>query len=382
MHPLRPLTASPRLITLLDLAESEHTMTLIDNVVRSQTTPSDDGIVDVAADVGNGQTVVIVDGAPVVMPSAVSLIGASSYRLFTSRRLPRDSWATLGKDEHIFQWQDSEAETFVGTLALTHGEASTARGSDQRYVDGWTLPLILSAIASAHPRENALTIRLSTGVPAKLWGQIAPDVEKRLKGVYRFRYNGRDAVITIKDVIVEQEGAAVVNILPDALRRGKLILVDIGERTTNVALAVDGEARKATTKEIGVGSVFDDLDDALLGRGWRPLSSVERGELRSALIADEAYSYTVDNTPQRIDKIARSLFQAGAAALVRELRAVSPVDQADHLAVVGGGVYFFGPSLDGVLPHLWMPQKDTEMLTARAYAERLGMTPKKGKARR
>jgi hypothetical protein len=355
-------------------------MTLID-VPMATVAVTETAVIDVAADVGNGQTVVYVGGLPVVMPSAVSLIGASSYQLFSERRLPYGSWSKLDATDHVFQWEGSEAETFVGELALEARESSSARGSDSRYVDGWTLPLILSAIASARPRESALTVRLATGVPAKLWGQLAPQVEAALKRVHRFRYNGRPVTVTIREVLVEQEGPVVVSVLPERFRHGRLLLVDIGERTTNVALLLDGQLKSATTKEFGVGGVMDDITKALLGRGWREPTPVERRALRGALVAGDAYSYTVGNQPQRIDVIARSFFENGARALLRELRALAPVDQADHQVVVGGGAYFFGAALRQELPTIWTPEADAEYLTARAYAALVGL-PTKAKAKK
>lgn len=379
MHALRPITASFRLIHLLKLCESEDSMTAIDLPTLPMTAHPVTAILDVAADVGNGQTVVIVGEPMIVMPSAVSMTGASSYQLFSERRLPMGSWDQLDRDDHVFQWEGSEVETFVGALALETRESSTARGSNARYADGWTLPLILCGIAAARPRETTLTVRLATGVPAKLWGQIAPQVEASLKKTHRFRYNGRDMRVTITSVIVEQEGPVVASVLPERFRRGRLLLVDIGERTTNVALIVDGVLKSATTKDVGVGGVIDDVNKALLGRGWRELTAVERAGLRGALAAGDSYSYVVGNKPQAIDKIARSFFENGARMLVRELRSLAPVDQADHQVIVGGGVYFFGATLKGELPAAWMPESDAEYLTARAYAMTLGMPAKKTK---
>ncbi len=382
MHPLRPLTASPRLLHLLDVCERMSSMSLIDVPVSPVIVPTATDVIDVAADIGNGQTVVIVGATTVVMPSAVSLVGASSYQLFTHRRLPANSWARLDKHDHVFQWGNSEVETFVGELALDAHESSTARGSNSRYTDGYTLPLILSAIASARPRDNVLNVRLATGVPAKLWGQIASQVEAALKGVHQFRYNGREMRVTIREVLVEQEGPVLIDVLPEKFRQGKMIVIDIGERTTNVALFRDGELRSATTKEFGVGGVMDDITKALLGRGWREPTLVERAGLRNALIDGGAFYYTVDNKPQRIDQIARSYFENGAKALVRELRAIAPVDEADHRAAVSGGVYFMGDTLKGELQGLWTPDRESEFLTARAYAARLGMAVKKVKKAR
>lgn len=382
MHALRPVTASPRLLSLLTICEGMETMTLIDMPTMPVAVPVKSEVLDVAADIGNGQSVVIVGDTMVVLPSAVSMVGASSYQLFSHRQLPAGSWKFLAKDDHVFQWADSEVETFVGELALDARESSTARGSNSRYVDGWTLPLILSAIANARPGENTITVRLATGVPAKLWGQIAPHVEATLKKTHAFKYNGRDMRVTIREVLVEQEGPVLLDVLPEKFRQGKCIIIDIGERTTNVALFRDGDLRSATTKEFGVGGVMDDITKALLSRGWREPTPVERAGLRGALIDGGSYFYTVDNKPQRIDQIARSYFENGARALVRELRAIAPIDQADHRAAVSGGVYFMGATLAREIPGLWTPERDSEFLTARAYAARLGMTVKKGKRSR
>ena len=106
-------------------------------------------VADVVADIGNARTVILVrregDDVPsaITMPSVRSLHGAFSWELFAARGLPPQSWARLGRDEHVIE--AGGVERFVGQLAVEHvAAASSGRGSDARYYDGTTLDFILA----------------------------------------------------------------------------------------------------------------------------------------------------------------------------------------------------------------------------------------------
>ena len=116
--------------------------------------PADIVTADVAADIGNARSVILIrtdtDTTPIAvdMPTVRSLHGAFSYEVFAARGLPAASWAKLGAGEHIIERDGSER--FVGRLAVDSGTpASGGRGSDARYFDGTTLDFILAGVASA-----------------------------------------------------------------------------------------------------------------------------------------------------------------------------------------------------------------------------------------
>lgn len=310
---------------------------------------------DVAADIGNARAVVLVreDGNDVpraiLMPAVRSLIGAFSWEVFASRSLPAASWGKLRSDDHIIEREGHER--FLGRLAVERSAAaSSGRGSDARYHDGTTLDFILAGVAAALPQANKITIRLTTMLPIALW-HLAPKVSESLRGAHNFNYNGRAVKVTIASVAVKREAEVAFSGL-DGDTSGRVLIVDIGGRTVNLALFNGGEYRSGATLELGVEAALDSLDKALIGRGARALTLAERDELLTARIKEQRYDYIVDGDHWRIDTEARIIFDATAAALCQEMRAKAPVDAAQRIVLIGGGAYpaFFGAAIKRALP--------------------------------
>jgi hypothetical protein len=339
-------------------------------------------VAEVAADIGNARTVVLVrtaaDPTPIAveLPSVRTLQPAFSWKLFADRGLPAASWSTLKRDEHVIE-RDG-LERFLGRLAVEHGSAaSSGRGSDARYYDGTTLEFILAGVAAALPSASKIAVvRLRTLIPIALW-HLAPQVEQALRGVYAFRYNGRDVTVAIKQVTVRREAEAAFDAL-DGDVSGNVVLIDAGGRTVNVALFKDGTYRSGATLELGVQAALDNLDTYLIGQRFRALNLAERDELEVALIAEREYFYYHEGTFIRLDLFARTQLDATAAALVQELSAKVPIGQARRIVFVGGGAYdaLFGATVKSLLPRC-----ETSGLRALANAYgALGAVPvKRGK---
>jgi hypothetical protein len=309
---------------------------------------------DVAADIGNARAVVLVrpegETVPTVtlMPAVRSLIGAFSWEVFASRSLPASSWGKLRSDDHIIE-RDGQ-ERFLGRLAVERSAAaSSGRGSDARYHDGTTLDFILAGVAAALPGASKINVRLTTLLPISLW-HLSGKVSEALKGTHIFRYNGRDVRVQIQSVTVRREAeAAYAGLEGDT--SGRILIVDIGGRTVNLALFNNGEYRAGATLELGVEAALDNLDKALIGRGGRALTLAERSELLSALVAGLPYGYIIGGEKDQIEQLARAQFDATAAALCQEMRAKVPVDAAQRIVLIGGGAYpaFFGAAVKRAL---------------------------------
>ncbi len=318
----------------------------------------DDAVVtaDVAADIGNARAVVLVrvgsDDVPraILMPAVRSLHGAFSWEVFASKGLAAQSWRSLKSDEHVIE-RDG-IERFLGKLAVERSSAaSSGRGSDARYYDGTTLDFILAGVAAALPGVSKASIRLTTVIPISLW-HLSSKVVDTLKGTHAFKYNGRDVRLTISTVTVKREGEAAYASL-EGDTAGRLLIIDGGGRTVNLALFNAGEYRSGATLELGVEAALDNLDKALIGRGGRPLTLSERSELLDALVAGLPYGYIVGGEKDNIEIEARRQFDATSHALVQELRAKVPaVDAAQRIVFVGGAAYpgLFGTAVKKELP--------------------------------
>lgn len=311
--------------------------------------------VEVSADIGNARAVVLVRAGEDVAPTAISLPavrslhGAFSWEVFASRGQSAGAWRSLKSDEHIIE-RDG-IERFLGRLAVERIAASSSgRGSDARYHDGTTLDFILAGVAAAMPGANRLTVKLTTLLPISLW-HLAPKVQDSLKGTHAFKYNGRDMRVTIAAVTVKREGEAAFSII-EGDTTGRLLIIDGGGRTVNLALFNAGEYRSGSTLELGVEAALDNLDKALIGRGGRALTLAERTELQAARIKGEQYFYICDGEPWQLADEAGIYLRATAAALVQEMRARVPVDHAQRIVFIGGAAYpaLFGAAVKSALP--------------------------------
>lgn len=312
---------------------------------------------DVSADIGNARAVTLVreDGndvpRAVILPAVRSLIGAFSWELFASRGLPAGSWSKLKSDEHIIERDGNER--FLGRLAVERSTAaSSGRGSDARYYDGTTLDFILAGVAGALPQATKINIRLTTVIPISLW-HLAARVGEALRGTHSFAYNGRAVRVTISSVMVKREGEAAYASL-DGDTNGRLLVIDGGGRTVNLALFSGGEYRSGATIEAGVEAALDNVDKVLQGQGVRALTLAERGELLDAMVASRDYAITVDGKPLPIVPIARAQFDTTAHALIQDISAKIPggPGAAQRIVFIGGASYpaLFGSAVKRELP--------------------------------
>ena len=351
---------------------------------RGETT----ALVDVVADIGNARSVVLVSdpqtGTTIerIMPSARTLLGASSREVFSARGLPPKSWHALKADEHVIS--RNGVEIFVGTLAVESDlPASGGRGSDRRYSDGTTLDLLLSGICSALPRVSKISVRVSTLVPIALFDALEATIITSLKKTHTITYNGHDVQIKVTEVVVRREGQAAYAALAGE-KSGRTLIVDGGGRTINLALFDNGVYKLGRTLDnVGVEAALDALDKSLLDDRLRPLSLRERIELLDALKAGQSYAIVAHNARVDITAKARAYMDATASAAAAEMYAKVRVEAAQFVHVIGGAAYdtFFGAIWQQELPN---PQlaKDPEKQNAYGALLDMNANAKRPRARR
>lgn len=343
-------------------------------------------VIDVAADIGNARAVVLVSNGgtttEISMPTVRSLHAAFSSDVFERRNLPAGSWSKLRSDDHIIQ--TDAGERFLGKLAIDFGLAiSSGRGSDLRYSDGTTRDFILASIAAACPGASQIVARVVTMLPISLYMEHAPAVEQSLKGTHKYGYNGRAITLKIEHVRVEREGAAAFAALPMSGGH-RTIGIDIGGRTVNVALFLNGEFFKgATIDNMGVEVALDAVDKELRQNGISALTMGERIELLEAMRQGKGYSVTRLNAAFRVDLIARAKFDQAAAALAQELHTKVDTGAAERVMAFGGGAYeqFFGDTLEDKIKGLLLAEQPETRNVYGALAGLAGVVVKKAKKR-
>lgn len=304
-------------------AMSANDSALIDGAVRVQ----------VAADVGNARTVVLVKspaGLTVVkMPTVKSTIGLT---------LPEK----LGKDDYVITRERGGAQVPIalGWTALRYADgASAARGHSDRY-GAWTLDYILASVARA-TKATKIDAQLKVCVPAVDFAVVEPTVLKAMRTTHSYGAPDLQVTTRFSKVDVVKEGEVAYRALRTKTE-GNVIVIDGGGGTTHVALYRNGVLIDVVTRPIGVQRVLDAASKAVAKKFGRELTPLERYEMEDAL-ADEkrpAYKIVVNGREERVDDIARGFLDETASLLINDVKAIVPKWRNAHAVHLGGGVAY------------------------------------------
>lgn len=190
-------------------------------------------------------------------------------------------------------------------------------------------------------------------------------------------------MLKIVEVQVYREGQVAYKALPEGKREGRTLIIDGGGRTFNVVPLLNGSANgiMAKTLELGVEGVLDDLDDELVGDGYRALTLYERIGLQDAMREGRPYSIVVNNAEVRVDERAARRFARATRELVQLLRAKIKLDMAKNIWLIGGWVYFMGQPMTQLVPVARMADEPETRNTYGALIELAGAPVKKGRKR-
>lgn len=342
---------------------------------------------DLVIDIGNSETyaLAVIDGRlvkPIRLPSVKSVRrGMKAAALLAERGRPGD-WRALGSNEHVVV--SGGVERFVGQLAITDAVHSTAaRGSEERYSDGWNLDFLYAAVGALTPGVERITARVITGLPYDLWGTHQEAVVTALKRRHEFDYNGQPKQITVKGVSVEREGHSAWWALPAAWRGGLVLVLDWGGHTCNILLVnAEGRIVNGMTQPVGYETILDDISAELP----RPLTLVERAELQAA-IRDGARQYLIPVGGDSFDAlpVAQRLVADAATTFAQKLKATIPQQQRLMIgtaALVGGTTYAMAAPLTQLIPVLKTLPKEHEFANLLGNAIKHGLIGEKTAGRR
>jgi hypothetical protein len=214
---------------------------------------------DLVIDIGNSETYALgvvggFMGKPLRLPSIKSVRGANAAALLSSRGRAGD-WRALAADEHVVTAKG--VDRFVGQLAVRSATFPTsARGSEERYSDGWNLDFLYAAVGKLTGNSDRVQARIITGLPFDLWGGFQGVVKSALKGSHEFQYNGVAKRLTVTSVEVEREGHSAWWALPAAWKTGLVLVLDWGGHTCNILLiAPDGTVVTTLAPQLRARSV-------------------------------------------------------------------------------------------------------------------------------
>jgi plasmid segregation protein ParM len=113
------------------------------------------------------------------------------------------------------------------------------------------IPQLLYSICRGNNKEEIIETNLSLLLPT-IQMQNKPKLIEKLKNKeFSFKYNGKDRVVKIMDVMILPEGYISYFSLSDEDKTGSIAIIDIGSRTVNLAVLHNGKVEKLNTVKLG-----------------------------------------------------------------------------------------------------------------------------------
>jgi hypothetical protein len=225
------------------------------------------------------------------------------------------------------------------------------------------LRLLLAACARL--LKDAVTIRLITGLPIKVFSQEEKGkVQHSLLGTHTYSFNGRPRMLTVDSVGVMMEGAATLyDVAAEPLPQ---CVIDVGGGSTDLFWAIG--RRPVADRCDGYAAGVEKIGDVLLKKvlalpNGRRLTGEE---LRAVL-----WAYATRQPPPKLYSRGRELVLNGeieqAITIVGEELATfvrqrwedsdgQVASSAAHARLIGGGAYYVRPVLKTAIPHLTVPE--------------------------
>lgn len=201
------------------------------------------------------------------------------------------------------------------------------------------LPMLCLALGLSTTEEF---VRVVIGLPVNQYRTKKDNMLKIIEDnkVLNFRLNGEDRTIYITDASVFPEGVATYYSLESDKRKSlmdkDLIILDIGGRTTDIALLKGGKKRsvaKSTSLDIGMINIYNDMINEINGLYSLGLNIEDaEGIIKNGLIVDgekQDTTFIKDIIKNNIEKV------------FKELNITYPVRTSPVLVTGGGGRSFF-----------------------------------------
>lgn len=273
----------------------------------------------VTVDVGNASTTAVVGGKIAAhFPSFIARFGVGAYTGDPVRRT--DGGHISWKGQHAAIGCEALRHPGYDTLlaALPEGEAH------QRYTAPASIMTLLTAIGSAIPEAEYISVILGTGVPKSVEPHAAT-IARALTGAYDFTHHGRQRRIEIVECRVFVEASQVHRLLTPEQRRGDVAIHDLGGRTYGVHGIADGAYRGGRSYPLGMDLILDGIngistDPAARLETLRALSANPKHDpaLRRQIVGELREAIKVASVKSPLARVQTHVVIGGAAALMAE----------------------------------------------------------------
>jgi plasmid segregation protein ParM len=258
---------------------------------------------------------------------------------------------------------------FAGNLAIRHSRLA-ARGLSATRVEGNNFKVLFLAALSLFCHQPLNSFAVVTGLPPGRM-HLADELVRQVKGEHRVvrpgSQGGEEIVIRIdRIVVVPQPLGAYWSQVLDArgsardaapLLAGRVGIIDVGFRTSDLVTVRDGEyvPEQSRTIPTGLVTAYEEIAAGLLA---------DHGIERETHALDEAVIRgEISLAGKRVDisGMRERSFEQLATKLLVEVRSTWQVDEFDALQLVGGGGQALARYL---LPHLPQGSVPTDPSTA------------------
>lgn len=149
-------------------------------------------------------------------------------------------------------------KTFIGV-----GEISREFSKAERdYV-----PQLLYGICKANSDIDIIQTNLSLLLPSLQMPNKGKLIETLKNKEFSFKFNGKDRIVSIKDLLVLPEGYVSYFDLPEEERKQDIAIIEVGSRTINICTIIQGTIDEMHTVKYGSLDFFTKIKNIEAGKG-------------------------------------------------------------------------------------------------------------------
>lgn len=279
--------------------------------------------------------------------------------VFPSTIRPALGFKMLGPNEH---------EVIIDGEKLIVGDKNGEQDLDDRkYTSKVSKFCLLTSIALA-TQATDITVDLVVGVPA---GEYDDDTEKELQDIIfaygdpvKITIDETEKTITINSVLVLPQGVGPVYLHEDKYGQARLLVIDIGGKTTDTVLVDHKSLVKTDSIALGVAHLKSELTSLICKT--RKISSISETKINEAIKTHmiDINGIKVDVREEVTQKI--NEFTAEIKKLVQTN--YRDYKTLDYIILMGGGATIFESYLSKVFGNLEM-ESNSQLTNAKAYEQ-------------
>lgn len=129
------------------------------------------------------------------------------------------------------------------------------------------VPQLLYGICKANSDIDIIQTNLSLLLPSLQMPNKNKLIETLKNKEFSFKFNGKDRIVSIKDLLILPEGYVSYFDLPEEERKHDLCIIEVGSRTINITTIIEGKIETMNTVKYGSLDFFTKIKNIEAGKG-------------------------------------------------------------------------------------------------------------------